>query len=59
MYRILSLKTKDTSASSWLFDFVPYFLAIYKNENENENNFRSVSYSLKKFATFFPDVTAF
>jgi len=28
----LSLKTKDTSASSWLFDFVSYFLAWYKNE---------------------------
>jgi len=32
-FRILSLKTKDTSASSWLFDFVSYFLARYKNEN--------------------------
>jgi len=35
-FRILSLKTKDTSASSWFFDFVSYFLARYKNEN----NFR-------------------
>ena len=32
-FRILSLKTKDTSASSWLFEFVSYFLALYKNEN--------------------------
>jgi hypothetical protein len=31
-FRILSLKTKDTSASSWQFDFVSYFLR-YKNEN--------------------------
>ena len=31
-FRILSLKTKDTSASSWLFDFVSYFLARYKNK---------------------------
>ena len=30
---ILSLKTKDTIASCWLFDFVSYFLARYKNEN--------------------------
>ena len=29
--RLCSLK--DTSASSWLFDFVSYFLARYKNEN--------------------------
>jgi len=28
-----TLKTKDTSASSWLLDFVSYFLARYKNEN--------------------------
>ena len=34
VFRILSLKTKDTSASSWLFDFVSYFLARYKNENK-------------------------
>ena len=33
-FRLLSLKTKDTSASSWLFDFVSYFLARYKNENK-------------------------
>ena len=32
-FRFLSLKTKDTSASSWLFDFVSYCLARYKNEN--------------------------
>ena len=32
-FRILSLQTKDTGASSWLFDFVSYFLARYKNEN--------------------------
>ena len=32
VFRILSLKTKDTSASRWLFDFVSYFLARYKNE---------------------------
>jgi len=32
-FRILSLKTKDRSASSWLFDFVCYFLGRYKNEN--------------------------
>ena len=30
----LSLKTKDTSATSWLFDFVSYFLARYKNEKK-------------------------
>ena len=34
-FRILSLKTKDASASSWLFDFVSYFLARYKNENNH------------------------
>ena len=33
-FRILSLKTKDTSASIWLFDFVSYFLARYKNEKK-------------------------
>ena len=27
-FRILSLKTKDTSASSWLFDFVPLWNVI-------------------------------
>ena len=32
-FRILSLKTKDTSASSWLSDFISYFLARYKNGN--------------------------
>ena len=32
-FRILSLKTKYTSASRWLFDFVSYLLARYKNEN--------------------------
>ena len=32
-FRILSLKTKDTSASSWLSDFVSYFRARYKNGN--------------------------
>ena len=35
IFRILSLKTKDTSANSWLFDFVSYFLARYKNENNS------------------------
>ena len=35
MFRILSLKTKYTSASSWLFDFVSYFLARCKNENKD------------------------
>jgi hypothetical protein len=38
-FRILSLETKDASASSWMFDFVSYFLARYKNENEIKNLF--------------------
>jgi len=35
-FRILSLKTKDNSASSWLFYFVSYFLARYKNEKNSD-----------------------
>ena len=31
-FRILSLKTKDTSSSSWLFDFVAYSLVWIGNE---------------------------
>ena len=38
-FRFLSLKTKDTSASGWVFDFVSYFLARYKNENKTHRSF--------------------
>ena len=65
---ILSLKTKDTSASSWLFDFISYFLARYKNENREIKSFQTkwqqaspalnmfliVSYMPPWFRNFFP-----
>jgi len=40
-------KQKYTSASSWLFDFVSYFLARYKNEN----SCLSLTYRLRHFST--------